>query len=117
MPNVSITVPAADAHVQPLQPFLVSGRASDVGLPEPHQIDTVTVQVDAGPVVEARVIQIPDKTVSLFEYSAEVTVRDGSDPHTLTVIAVNDDGRTATAQRQVFTGPIFQAAPPAVLVE
>jgi hypothetical protein len=117
MPDLSITVPAVDAHVQPLQPFLVSGRASDAGFPEPHQIDTVTVQVDAGPVVEARVTQIPDKAVSLFEYSAEVTVTGGSDPHTLTVIAVNDNGLTATKQRQVFTGPIFHAAPPAVLVE
>src|SRR5260221_9325924 len=80
MPDLSITVPAVDAHVQPLQPFLVSGRASDAGFPEPHQIDTVTVQVDAGPVVEARVTQIPDKAVSLFEYSAEVTVTGGSDP-------------------------------------
>ncbi len=117
MPDLSITVPAVDARVQPLQPFLVSGQASDAGFPEPHQIDAVTVQVDAGPVVEARVRQIPDKTLSLFEYSAEVTVTGGQDPHTLTVIAVNDNGQTATEQRQVFTGPIFHPAPPAVLVE
>lgn len=117
MPDVSITVPAVDAHVLPLQPFVVSGRASDAGFPEPHRIDSVTVQVDAGPVVTARVKQVPDKTMSLFEYSAEVTVTGGSDPHTLTVIAVNDNGVTATQQRQVFTGPIFHAAPPAVLVE
>jgi hypothetical protein len=117
MPNISITVPSADAHVQPLQPFLVSGQASDVGFPEPHQIDTVTVQVDGGPIVEARVIQIPNKTVSMFQYSAEVEVTGGSDPHTLTVTAINDNGLTATEQREVFTGPIFHAAPPAVLVE
>ena len=117
MPDVSITVPAQDAHVQALQPFLVAGRASDVGFPEPHQIDTVTVQVDAGPIVEASVTQIPNKTLSLFEYAAQVSVTGGSDPHTLTVTAINDDGRTATKQRQVFTGPIFHTAPPAVLVE
>src|SRR4051794_39568224 len=48
VPDLSITHPANDTHVAPLQPFAVTGRASDVGMPEPHVIDTVTVQVDGG---------------------------------------------------------------------
>lgn len=117
MPNLSITAPSNDAHVAPLQAFLVSGQASDAGLPEPHQIDTVTVQVDAGPVVDARLTQVPNKALSLFDYVAEVEVTDGADPHTVTVTAVNDNGIKATRQIQVFTGPIFHPAAPAILIE
>ncbi len=114
---MSITAPPNDAHVAPLQPFLVSGRASDVGLPEPHQIDTVTVQVDEGPVVDATLTQVPNRKLSLFNYAAEVEVTDGADPHTVTVTAVNDNGIKATRQVQVFTGPIFHPAAPAILIE
>ena len=117
MPDLSITAPSTDAHVAPLQPFPVSGRASDAGLPEPHQIDTVTVQVDVGPVVDATLTQVPDKALSLFHYAAEVEVTDGTDPHTVTVTAVNDNNMKTTRQVQVFTGPIFHPAAPAVLVE
>ena len=117
MPDLSITVPSNDAHVASLQPFLVAGQASDVGPPEAHQIDTVTVQVDAGLVVDAELTQVPDKTLSLFRYAAEVAVTDGTDPHTVTVTAVNDNHIKATRRVQVFTGPIFHAAAPAVLIE
>src|SRR5690348_10415525 len=117
MPDLSITVPSNDAHVAPLQPFLVAGQASDVGPPEPHQIDTVTGQVDAGPVVDGGLAHVPGKTLSLFRYAAGVAVTDGTDPHSVTVTAVNDDHITGTRRVQVFSGPIFHAAAPAVLSE
>jgi len=117
VPDLSITHPDNDAHVAPLQPFTVTGQASDVGMPEPHDIDTVTVQVDGGPVVDATLTRVPDKHRTVVTYAAAVKVTDGSDPHTVTVTATNDNGIRVIRRVQVFTGPIFHAAPPAILVE
>lgn len=117
MPELSITRPAQDARVVPFQPFVVTGRASDVGMPEPHVIDAVTVQIDAGPVIDAALTRVPDRHRTVVDYAAAVEVTDGPDPHTVTVTATNDNGISAVARVQVFAGPIFHAAAPSILVE
>jgi hypothetical protein len=117
MPQLTITHPTNDAHVPPLQAFQVNGRATDVGPPERHDIDSVTVQVDGGPAVDAQLVTVPDKTLSIVDYTAAVEVTSGTDPHTITVVAINDNQISVKKQIEVFTGPIFHAAPPAVLVE
>jgi hypothetical protein len=59
--------------VKPNQLFLVTGQAADAGMPEPHSIDSVSVQVDGGPLIAATLTQISDKkaTRAAFEVSAQ----------------------------------------------
>jgi hypothetical protein len=109
--------PADNAVVPSSHPFEVSGRVTDVGRPEPHLVDSVTVQVDNGPVVRASLTRIHDQTQSLVAFSAFVTVTGGHDPHTLTVIATDDAGQSVAATRHVFTNVPFAVDAPAVVVD
>ncbi len=117
MPNLVVYQPPENLVVQPNQPFLVTGQASDQGMPEPHMIDSVTVQVDAGHLIEATLTNIPDKKITLFAFKASAQVTGGQGPHTVTVTATNDTGVSVTKTVVVFTGPIFEVDSPAVLVD
>src|SRR5581483_9166672 len=59
MPTVTIFQPADGTSVPPGQPVQVTGRATDKAGAEPAFVDTVTVQVDSGPPVEARLTRVP----------------------------------------------------------
>jgi hypothetical protein len=117
MPSLTVHQPPNNLVVKPNQPFLVTGQASDRGPPERVLIDSVTVQVDDGPVIEATLTPIPSKTSTLFSFKASAQVTGGQDPHTVTVTATNDSNISVKQTRQVFTGPIFQVDFPAVLID
>jgi len=117
MPSLTVHQPPNNLVVKPNQPFLVTGQASDRGPPERVLIDSVTVQVDDGPVVEATLTPIPSRTSTLFSFKASAQVTGGQDPHTVTVTATNDSNISVKQTRQVFTGPIFQVDSPAVLID
>jgi hypothetical protein len=117
MPSLTVYSPPNNLMVQPNQPFLVSGQASDRGPPEPALIDSVTVQVDNGPVINAQLTHIPNKTMTLYSFKAFAQVTGGQDPHTVTITATNDSNIAVRQTRQVFTGPIFQVDAPAILAD
>src|SRR5215467_299888 len=117
MPSLTVFQPPNNLMVQPNQPFLVTGQASDRGPPEPATIDSVTVQVDNGPVIEAQLTHIPNRTITLYSFKAFAQVTGGQDPHTVTITATNDSNISVKQTRQVFTGPIFQVDAPAILAD
>src|SRR6185437_4570139 len=117
--NLSLTVnqPAASAIVKLNQPFPVSGVVLDQGPPEPHAIDSVTVQVDGGPIVRAALTHISNKSATEVSFHANVQVTAGADPHTVTVTATDDQRVSVKQTRQVFTGTPFAVDAPAVVVD
>ena len=117
MPNLTIYQPPNNLVVQLNQPFLVTGQASDVGPPEPVRIQSVTVQIDDGPVIRATLTHIPNKTMMLVSFKAMVEVTGGLDPHTVTVTVTNENDISVTETRQVFTGAVFEVDLPAVLID
>ena len=117
MPTLTVNQPPNNLTVQLNQPFLVTGQATDVGSPEPHFIDSVTVQVDGGAPIKAKLTHIPDKKLTRFSFSASATVTGGQDPHTVTVVATNDNGVSVKKTVNVFTGPAFEVSPPSLLME
>lgn len=117
MPSLTVYQPPNNLVVHLNQPFLVTGQASDRGPPEPALIDSVTVQVDNGPIIKAALTHIPNKTITLYSFKAFAQVTGGQDPHTVTVTATNDSGISVRQTRQVFTGPVFQVDAPAILAD
>src|SRR5262249_8558709 len=115
MPSLTVFQPPTNLMVQPNQPFLVTGQASDRGPPEPATIDSVTVQVDNGPVIEAQLTHIPNRTITLYSFKAFAQVTGGQDPHTVTITATNDSNISVKQTRQGFTRPVFQVHSPAIL--
>ena len=106
MPNLTVFAPRNDAVVNLNQPFQVSGEATDLGMPEPVLIDSVTVRVDGGPVIDAKLTMVPKPKQTIVNFSASAEVTGGQDPHTVT--ATNDQERSATQTVSVFTGPAFE---------
>jgi hypothetical protein len=96
MPSLVILNPRNDASVPAGQPLSVAGQARDKGMPEPVLIDSVTVQVDGGPAIAATLkpLHEPNDTVVGFEASVEVTGAEGA--HSISVVATNDNGISAT---------------------
>ena len=86
-------------------------------MPEPRLIDSVTVRVDGGPPVEATLTQIPHQKNTVVTFKALAQVTGGTDPHAVTITATNDIGISASETRSVFTGPVFEAAAPALLID
>ena len=81
-------------------------------------IDSVTVQIDGGPIMNATRKIIPNKTLTDVSFHASVQISSGNDPHTDTVVATNDQGLHATKTISVFTGQTaFQVDAPAVLLD
>lgn len=117
MPNLTLYQPQNNLTVTLNQPFLVSGQVTDNGPPEPNLIDSVTVQVDGGAPIAAKLTHLADKKLTRYSFSALAKVTGGQDPHTVTVTATNDIGRSVKKTVSVFTGPAFEVSPPAVLFE
>src|SRR4029077_5214445 len=95
MPNLSISQPTENQVVVPGRPFQVRGQASDRGMPEPISIDSVTVKVDGGPLIDAQLAPIRSTHLTIVTFSATVTVS-GSGTHAVTVTATNEAGIKAT---------------------
>lgn len=116
-PTLTIDQPPDDLVVQPNQPFLVTGHASERAGPEPFLIDSVTVQVDDQPAIDATLKHLPDRTSMLYAYRASAQVVGGQDPHTVAVTATSDQDVSTTRTVSIFTGPVFTVAAPAVLID
>jgi hypothetical protein len=117
MLSLTLNQPLNNLSITLNQPFLVSGQVTDDGGAEPQMVDSVAVQVDGGAIIEAKLTHLPGKKVTRFAFSAWATVTGGQDPHTVTVTATDDSGRTAKKSVSVFTGPAFEVSPPAILLE
>lgn len=112
-PTLVISSPTANAVVG-YTPFLVTGQVTAEGYPEPVEIDSVTVQVDSGPVIAATLKRIPNKTLTEVTFNASVQVTGGQDPHTVRVTTASDGG-SATKTVMVTAG--IRVVPPAVVVD
>jgi hypothetical protein len=117
MPTLLVQQPANNPRVKPNEPFLVRGQVTDKGRPEPNLIESVTVQVDSDAPVRATLTRIPNNKKTIVSFKASVSVTRGQDPHTVTITATNDIGISAKKTVDVFTGPIFQVASPAVVLD
>jgi Bacterial Ig domain len=115
--TLTIQYPANNQQLPLNQPFQVTGLATDKGMPEPVAIESVTVQVDGGPVTNATLKRIPNKQMTEVSFKASVEITASQDTHTISVTVTNDQGQTLTKQITVFTVRPFVASPPAVLVD
>src|SRR5262249_2064739 len=100
------------------QPFLITGQVTNqfVSGDDPVVLITsVTVQVDAGPVRQAALTPVPDKTQTKVNFAANAQLIGGQDPHTITVIATNDRGASITQTVSVFTIGSFPIPTPTFL--
>jgi hypothetical protein len=104
MPRLDIVQPRPDAVVIAEQDFTVSGVAIDRGQPEPIMIDSVSVRVDNGPAIEAALTPGHPSPETVFNFEAQTRVSATQGPHTISVTAVNDRGRSATRSVTVFVG-------------
>ena len=117
MPTLTVYQPPNNLMVPLNQPFMVTGQATDRGFPEPALIDSVTVQVDNGPLIHATLTRGANKTETFVVFKALAEVTGGQDPHTVAVTATDDSGISIKQFRQVFTGPVFQIDSPAVVID
>src|SRR5262245_58875543 len=115
-PKLTVTAPTPNTVVGN-QPFQITGQVTDRGGAEPILIDSVTVQVDGGPLIQATLKPIPNKTLTQVSFHASAQISSGHDPHTVTVVATNDQNLGATSSISVFAGSVFQVDAPAVLLE
>jgi hypothetical protein len=99
------------------QPFQISGLVTDRGMPEPILIDSVTVQIDGGPLIQAKLTNIPNHTLTEVSFRASAQISSGNDPHTVTIVATNDQGLRSQKTVTVFAGPSFQVDVPALLID
>ena len=116
-PQLTILQPHNQATVNLNQPFPVTGQVVNPFIAgEPVLIDSVTVRVDGGPVIEATLTPVTDKSQTKVNFAASAQVTAGEDPHALTVTATNDQGISATKTVSVLTEPVV-VVPPAYTVE
>lgn len=116
-PVLTVSQPAANAVVGLNTPFQITGIVTDRGGREPIAIDSVTVQIDSGPVIHAAQKPVSNKTLTEVSFHATAQITGGNDPHTVTVVATNDQQMKATRTFTVFTGQPFQVDAPAVLID
>jgi len=116
-PILIVNQPKPNSVVGLNQPFQITGQVTDRGGSEPITIDSVTVQIDGGPLIDATLKTIPNKTLTEVSFHASAQISSGNDPHTVTVVATNDQGLRATKAVTVFAGAVFQIDAPAVLVD
>jgi hypothetical protein len=117
MPTIEIQYPLAGMTVTAGQPLTVTGRATDRGGRDPVMIDSVTVQVDGGPVVDATLTNLPDPQSTVVSFTAPVQVTGAEGVHTITAVATNDGGMSRSVSVTVFLGPSFQIDAPAIRLE
>lgn len=89
---------------------LIKEDRSDEG----HIIESITVQLDSQPPIQA---QFSDAKLKTVTFRAALMIKAPPDRHTITVTATNDNGQTAHGSVVVFTGPAYEIAPPAAVLE
>jgi hypothetical protein len=102
MESVTVLQPTSNAIVDPQQPLRVAGRAVGRGMPEPSEVDEVTVSVDGGPPVQAHLTIVPHQIAPAKLFDASVQVPRGGGPHAITVAATFDNGVTKHASVTVL---------------
>lgn len=112
-PTVVIGSPLSGAIVG-FAPFEVLGQITAEGYPEPVSINSVTVQVDSGPVIAATLKQIPNRTLTEVSFQATAQVTGGEDPHLVTVVVASDGG---TVSKAVSVSAGLRAVAPAVVID
>ena len=114
MPAVTIDQPRPNQRVQSGKPLLITGYATDVGLPEPHTIDSVVVQIDNDRAIRAKlsVVPVPGRKLTRVAFSATAEVQVGRDLHNITATAANDMGKTSSCRVPVF----IATSPPDITV-
>jgi Big-like domain-containing protein len=117
MPTVEIQYPADGMTVTAGQPLTVTGQATDRGGTNPFMIDSVTVQVDGGPAVDATLKNLPDPHNTVVSFTAPVQVTGAEGVHTITAVATNDADVSRSVSVTVFLGPSFQIDAPAIRLE
>jgi phospholipase C len=106
-PHLTVFGPHNNNVVNLNQPFPVSGQVTNEHVSdELVLIDSVTVRVDGGPVIDATLTPLVDKTQTKVNFAASAQVTGGQDPHRITVIATNDQGASATQTVSVVTAPV-----------
>jgi len=115
-PVLTVNQPTPNAVVG-LQPFHIAGQVTDRGGSEPITIDSVTVQIDGGPLIPATLKTIHNKTLTQVSFDTSAQISGGNDPHTVTVVATNDQGQRTTKTVTVYTGALVQVDAPAVLLD
>jgi phospholipase C len=111
-PQLTVFGPSNNATVRLNQPFPVSGQVTNPFVSgEPVQISSVTVRVDGGPVMEASLTILQDKTQTKVNFSASAQVTGGADPHAVTVTATNDQGASTTQTISVLASPVVLPPP------
>src|SRR5947209_7176287 len=111
-PQLTVFGPSNNATVNLNQPFPVTGQVTNQhAAGEFVGIDSVTVRVDGGPVVEANLTVVPDRTQTRVNFAASAQVTGGADPHAVTVTATNDQEASATQMISVLTEPVVVPPP------
>src|SRR5438034_10292464 len=111
-PQLTVFGPSNNATVNLNQPFPITGQVTNPFVSrEPVTIASVTVRVDGGPVIEANLTVVPDRTQTRVNFAASAQVTGGEDPHTVKVTATNDQRASATQTISVLTGPVVVPPP------
>ena len=111
-PQLTVFGPSNNSTVKLNQPFPVSGQVTNPFVSgEPVTISSVTVRVDGGPVVEANLTILQDKTETKVNFSTSAQVTGGADPHAVTVTATNDQEASTTQTISVLTSPVVLPPP------
>ena len=106
-PKLTVFGPSNNATVHLNQPFPVTGQVTNPFVSgEPVTISSVTVRVDSGPVIEANLAIVPDKTQTRVNFSTSAQVTGGADPHSVTLTATNDQNASTTQTISVVTEPV-----------
>ena len=113
-PQLTVFGPRNNDTVNLNQPFPVTGQVINQFVSgEPVTIDSVTIRVDNGPVIDANLTVVPDKTQTRVNFAAAAQVTGGEDPHDITITATNDQEMLTTQTVSVLTAPII-VPPPAI---
>jgi hypothetical protein len=97
-------VPVPNEVVVSGKPFEVAGVVFTRGMPEPITINSVTVQVENGPLIEAVMKSNPPQ-LSTVNYSAQATTVAGVGASRLvTVKATDENGASGSASVTIFVG-------------
>jgi hypothetical protein len=107
-PILRVNQPTPNSVVGLDQPFHIAGTATDRGGTDPIFIDSVTIQIDGGPLIDATLKRIRNKTLTKVLFDASAQISSGNDPHAVKVVATNDQGFSATKTVTVFTGTVVQ---------
>jgi uncharacterized protein (TIGR03067 family) len=104
MLQLKISQPTPREIVPLGSPLTVTGQATDRGGSEPITIESVTVALDNAPAVRAKLKNVPNQPLTTVSFVATVQVPSMIGPHTVTVIATNDQGFAVTQIVTIFAG-------------